>query len=72
MVEDPEHVDREATKRKRDRADVVENILQDVESTLDDPKYPVQSEELAEEYNRERDLDALEEELGSEDPMDRP
>lgn len=25
-----------------------------------------------EEYNPERDLDALEEELGSEDPMDRP
>ncbi len=119
--EDPERVDREAAKRKRDRADIVENILQDVESKLDDPKYPVRSEELAEEYaeqpidlpnetetlgdvfdrvgekfdsrqdvrevlygeitgeaagaeeyNPERDLDALEEELGSEDPMDQP
>lgn len=48
--EDPERVDRKAAKRQSDRAEIVEGILDDVETDLGDSKYPVRSEELAETY----------------------
>ena len=119
--EDTGDVDREAVRRQRQRAEIVEDVVREVESRLDDPKYPVRGEELAqayadhpldlpnetetlgdvfdrvgekfdsrqdvrealygeltgeaagaEEYNLERDLDRLEAELGSEDPLDQP
>lgn len=119
--DDAERVDRTAAERQSERADIVEGLLQEVESQLDDPKYPVRSEELAEmyadqpmdlpnetetlgdvfdrvgekfdyrqdvrealygeitgeaagpaEYNPERDLDQLDQEVGSEDPLDKP
>ena len=119
--EDTGDVDREAVRRQRQRAEIVEDVVREMESRLDDPKYPVRGEELAqayadqpldlpnetetlgdlfdrvgerfdsrqdvrealygeltgeaagaEEYNLERDLDQLEAELGSDDPLDQP
>lgn len=119
--EDPEDVTRGADQRKHERAEIVEGLVREVESKLDDPKYPVRSEELAEEYadqpidlpnetetlgdvfdrvgqkfdsrqdvrealygeitgeaagpeeyNPERDLDRLDEEISGEEPMDSP
>lgn len=49
MPEDEHDMDR-AHERQRDRAEHVENILDEVETDVRDRKYPVRSEELATEY----------------------
>ncbi|MFB6096552.1 MAG: hypothetical protein ABEJ74_04110 [Haloferacaceae archaeon] len=121
MSEDRDRSEHELGRDQHERAEVVEHIVREVESELDDPKYPVQSDELAEEYatqpidavnetetlgdvfdrvgekfdsrqevrealyaeitgeaagpeeyNPERDVDALEAELDEEDPLDEP
>lgn len=55
---------------QHERAEVVENIVQTVENELDDPKYPVQSDELAEMYARQP-LDAVNETETLGDVFDR-
>lgn len=63
--DDRERVNRKATERKNERAEIVEDIVQDVEDELDDPKYPVRSEEIAETYgNQPTDLPNETESLG--------
>ncbi len=55
-----------AEARKRDRADTVESILEDVERHLGEVEYPVSSEERATEYALDSiDLPNETESLGS-------
>jgi hypothetical protein len=49
MPDDERDTDR-ARERQHDRAEHVENILEEVETDVRDRKYPVRSEELATEY----------------------
>jgi hypothetical protein len=49
MPDEGRNTDR-ARERKHDRAEHVENILDDVEADVSDRQYPVRSEELATEY----------------------
>ena len=68
MNEEPsrDRVQDRAEARKRDRADTVESILEDVERHLGEVEYPVSSEELATEYALDSiDLPNETESLGS-------
>ena len=49
MPDEGRNTDR-ARERQRDRAEHVENILDDVEADVSERQYPVRSEELATEY----------------------
>lgn len=64
--EDPERVQEHSVERKNDRAERVENILDETDALTRDRKFPVTSEELATEYaGQERDLSNETESLGS-------
>ena len=63
---DPERVQEDARRRKHERTEHVENILDRTEELLGEQKYPVSSEELATEYaDQPLDLPNETESLGS-------